>query len=195
MNILAHLILSGNSPGIRFGNFIADAVKGRDFLEWEGEDRKGILLHRFIDTYTDTHESALIVRRKLAVKMGLYAPVALDLIFDHLLARDWNNWHHEPLGEFTSQCYLELQSRQNEMPERIAYMFGYMQKHDWLWNYQFEEGITRSLRGLSQRVKGNPPLEKAMEVLKEDEELVETQFKRFYTDIQLACNQMIESQL
>ena len=55
MNFLGHLALSGNDNDVLFGNFIADAIKGKSYLDWPKKVQKGILLHRFIDDFTDTH--------------------------------------------------------------------------------------------------------------------------------------------
>ena len=55
MNFLSHLYLSGDSEGLILGNFIADGVKGSNLGHFEKEVQRGILLHRKIDTFTDTH--------------------------------------------------------------------------------------------------------------------------------------------
>ena len=55
MNFLSHLYLSGESEGLLIGNFIADSLKGSAFNTFSPEIQKGILLHRKIDTYTDSH--------------------------------------------------------------------------------------------------------------------------------------------
>ena len=55
MNFLAHIFLSGNDEEVMIGNFIADAVKGRDYLGYSDGIVKGILLHRRIDAFTDSH--------------------------------------------------------------------------------------------------------------------------------------------
>ena len=55
MNYLAHLLLSGNDEDVIFGNFIGDAIKGKQYQDYSGSIQKGILLHRQIDTFTDSH--------------------------------------------------------------------------------------------------------------------------------------------
>lgn len=53
MNFLAHAHLSGENEDILFGNFVADAVKGNEVMNFEGDIRQGIRLHRKIDVFTD----------------------------------------------------------------------------------------------------------------------------------------------
>ena len=57
MNHLAHLFLSRHSEKMMVGNFIADGVKGKKYLAYEDEIADGIVMHRAIDTFTDTHET------------------------------------------------------------------------------------------------------------------------------------------
>ena len=64
MNFLAHLLFSGNQEDVIFGNFIGDAIKGRAHETYSEGIQKGILLHRFIDSYTDTHDYYLESKRK-----------------------------------------------------------------------------------------------------------------------------------
>ena len=53
MNFLAHIYLSGNNNLIKIGNFMADGIRGRDYLNFPEQVKKGILLHRQIDTFTE----------------------------------------------------------------------------------------------------------------------------------------------
>ena len=55
MNYLAHTFLSGDSDQVRIGNFIGDYVKGSDFNFYPEGIKKGIILHRHIDYFTDNH--------------------------------------------------------------------------------------------------------------------------------------------
>ena len=64
MNYLAHLLLSGKNEDLLIGNFIADAIKGNDYLKYPKSIQNGIILHRFIDDFTDSNA---IVHRSTAV--------------------------------------------------------------------------------------------------------------------------------
>jgi acyl carrier protein phosphodiesterase len=55
MNYLAHVYLSGSNKELAIGNFIADHVKGKAYLEYPEIIQNGILLHRKIDYFTDQH--------------------------------------------------------------------------------------------------------------------------------------------
>lgn len=55
MNYLAHIYLSGDDPLITMGNFMADGIKGKQYKTYLPQLQKGILLHRSIDSFTDSH--------------------------------------------------------------------------------------------------------------------------------------------
>ena len=59
MNYLAHVYLSCADEALTIGNFIADHVKGKAYLDYPETIQKGILLHRKIDHFTDQHPCLL----------------------------------------------------------------------------------------------------------------------------------------
>ena len=84
MNYLAHLVLSGKNEEVLFGNFIADAVKGKSYLTWSKNIQKGILLHRFIDHYTDTNPHYLAGKRRFYEKFPKMGGIINDILYDYL---------------------------------------------------------------------------------------------------------------
>ncbi len=55
MNFLAHIYLSGDNDLMKIGNFMADGIHGKNLENFPLDIQKGIILHRFIDTFTDAH--------------------------------------------------------------------------------------------------------------------------------------------
>ena len=88
MNYLAHSYLSFGDSEILVGNMISDYVKGKKKFDYPLAIQKGIMLHRTIDTFTDTHPAtkAAIVFFKPVV--GTYAGAFVDVVYDHFLAKD-----------------------------------------------------------------------------------------------------------
>jgi acyl carrier protein phosphodiesterase len=160
MNFLAHLLLSGsptdpNYADIVVGNFAAEAVRGRAaLLAYPEPVQRGIRLHRFIDSFTDGHPAVRRTTARLrAAGLGKWAGVVSDVGFDHLLARDFAQYHpSEPLPQFARRQYQLLHQRRHELPERLREMLHYMRQHDWLTGYAHPEGLHRALLGLSRRV-------------------------------------------
>ena len=84
MNYLAHLYLSGNNADLLLGNFIADHLKGADRKRIYPEAiKRGIALHRRIDTFTDAHPVVAESKVRVREQFGKYAPVIVDVFYDH----------------------------------------------------------------------------------------------------------------
>ena len=91
MNYLAHMVV-GHWAGLDekgvLGNFMGDAVKGRDVEGMWGVDvGRGIRLHRAIDDVSDRHEASREARKLLRETCGKWSGVVWDVLVDHVLAR------------------------------------------------------------------------------------------------------------
>lgn len=82
MNYLTHIYLSGENEKVLVGNFIGDYVKGKNFEKFPENIQCGILLHRQIDTFTDSHPKFIEAKRKLRDDFGLYSGIIVDF-FTH----------------------------------------------------------------------------------------------------------------
>ena len=92
MNYLAHFYLSPDNEDILLGGILGDFVKGP--IEDDGTLlRRSIMLHRKLDTFTDT--SPIIKRSKSLININKrrYAGVIVDIFYDHFLdKKDPNKW-------------------------------------------------------------------------------------------------------
>src|SRR5450432_2177318 len=105
MNYLAHVWLSFNQPEILVGNMISDFVKGKKRFDFDESIQKGIMLHRSIDTFTDTHNATKKANQFLKPAVGLYAGAFIDIVYDHFLALDKNEFTDESLLQFSLNVY------------------------------------------------------------------------------------------
>jgi acyl carrier protein phosphodiesterase len=152
MNYLAHAWLSFNNPGILVGNMISDFVKGKKQYDYPDGIHKGILLHRAIDNFTDTH--AVTQEMKLFFKphYRLYAGAFCDVAYDHFLANDSGEFKAEgQLPAFAAATYKILEENFAVLPPAFQKMLPYMTAHDWLSNYKTKWGIEKSFEGLVRR--------------------------------------------
>ncbi len=192
MNLLAHFYLSGPDEGIRFGNFIGDFVKGRQFEQFPAAVATGIRLHRQIDQYTDTHAVVTASKRRLQPRYRHYAGVIVDIYYDHFLSANWLQYHHVPLADFSQQCYATISQQQHLLPERAARMFPYMQKGNWLYHYQFVEGIGQALAGMSRRSTFESGIEHATEELQAHYDQFASEFHAFFPQLQAFAKQWLQ---
>ena len=193
MNFLAHIYLSFENPKILVGNFIGDFVKGKKLELYGDEIQKGILLHREIDDYTDSHPIVLETKKRLRPNYHHYAPVISDVYYDHFLASLWSNYHKTPLIEYTNWAYSLLKEQNTIIPKNAAQLLSYMARDNWLYNYQFIEGIDRALTGMSKRTPFDSKMEKARIDLNQDYEAYKEEFVSFFPELIAHCRQKLDT--
>lgn len=185
MNFLAHLYLSGNDPNIQLGNFIGDFVKGRNLTEqFDASIAKGIELHRAIDAFTDKHPIVKQSKVRLREKYRHYAPVIVDIFYDHYLAKNWERFHKTFLPDFAEQTYSMIMSRSDILPEKVKWMMPYMIKQDWLTSYARMDGIGRVLGGMSRRTPYESKMHEAVEDLQVHYTDFEKEFFEFFPELE-----------
>lgn len=152
MNLLAHAYLSFDQPPILIGNMISDFVKGKKNFDYSPEIQKGITLHRAIDEFTDQHAATKEAKKYFQAAYKLYAGPFIDIVYDHFLANDTNEFENNVMLNIFSQSTCKILKENNSLlPEKFQKMLPYMQSQNWLYNYQFKEGIEKSFEGLVHR--------------------------------------------
>lgn len=192
MNFLSHIFLSGNSEGLILGNFIADSVKGSDYKNYSPEIQKGILLHRQIDTFTDSHSVVGESKKRLRPKYRKYSGVIVDIFYDHFLAANWKNFSKEDLDIFAQKTYALIQQHQQILPLKSFHFLNYMVHYNILKAYSGMESIEQVLKGMSARAKFESNMEYAIHDLKEHYSLFENEFNLFFPELQQFVNTQIE---
>ncbi|TPE45947.1 acyl carrier protein phosphodiesterase [Pontibacter mangrovi] len=184
MNYLAHIYLSGNDNELLVGNFIADAVKGRQLEQYPAGVAKGIRLHRLIDRYTDTHPVVEETKVRLRPKYKKFSPVIADMYFDHFLACNFEHYAPVPLTAFVDEAYTLIQQHHHLLPDAMQHLFKYMHSQNWLASYAQVEGIAQALTGMSRRTVVDSGMETAAEELVAQYELYEADFRSFFPELQ-----------
>ncbi|MCD8405636.1 acyl carrier protein phosphodiesterase [Tenacibaculum dicentrarchi] len=188
MNLLSHLYLSGNNTELMIGNFIADHINGNKFSHFKENIQKGIILHRQIDTYTDAHEIVRKSKRRLHERYGHYDGVIIDIFFDHFLAKNWATYSAIPLDIYVNSVYKLLEKNNSRLPEKTQNLLPSMVKYNWLYNYQFINGIQEVLNGINRRTKGKSQMNLASEDLAIHYHLFEEDFTLFFQELRDFCN-------
>ncbi len=152
MNYLAHAFLSQQSPEAILGALLGDFVKGEVGSEYPTTVRDAILLHRRIDRYTDAHPLHRACCAMISPPRRLFAPVLVDMFYDHFLARHWADYHPLPLTQFAQQVYAVLLAHQAELPPRLQWVAPRMAADDWLSAYAQVPGIEAALDGIARRL-------------------------------------------
>tara|TARA_R110000868_G_scaffold96270_5_gene264822 strand:- start:1751 stop:2353 length:603 start_codon:yes stop_codon:yes gene_type:complete len=183
VNYLAHIYLSGENDLVTIGNFIADGIKGKNYMKFPKEIQIGILLHRHIDTFTDAHKTVRKSTKRLHEKYGHYSGIIVDILYDHFLAKNWSVYCGTPLVEYVGTFYDSLETHYELLPLRIQKMTPYMTTNNWLVSYASIEGITKALEGVNRRTKYISSMNEAVIELEEFYADFENEFTQFFDEL------------
>lgn len=192
MNFLAHLYLSENHQQIIIGNLIADHIEGNRFKHYPEEIQKGIRLHRKIDTFTDTHNTVKKSKRKLNKRYRHYKGVIIDIFYDYFLAKNWKQYSQIPLDIYSLGIYELLSNNIVILPEKTKQILPYMIKYDWLYNYQFLDGIKDVLTGMNRRTQNKSQMNLAIDDLKTLEVEFEQDFTSFFKELRTFSHEELQ---
>jgi acyl carrier protein phosphodiesterase len=183
MNYLAHLILSGIDEDVIFGNFIGDAIKGKQYQNYSASIQKGIILHRQIDTFTDSHPVYLQSKRRFYKNYPKISGVITDILYDHLLCIEWDKHTNEKLSLFIKSSYDYLDTRVDQMPLRMIPLYTHMRANDWFSRYQTIEGTELSLMQIGKRMGFGSSVGDSVMEFKQNETMFIDEFNAFFHEI------------
>ncbi|UWY27759.1 acyl carrier protein phosphodiesterase [Flavobacterium sp. TR2] len=193
MNFLAHIYLSGDNDLIKIGNFMADGIRGKQFEHFPEDVQKGILLHRFIDTYTDSHDIFRKSTKRLHDRYHHYAGVIVDIVYDHFLAKNWTQYSDEKLELFIKRFYHSLHDNYDILTEKTQGLMPYMIERNWLLSYRTTEGIQNILTQMDRRSKNISQMQFAVEELTEFYDEFEDEFTLFFEEMRAQAKEKLHS--
>lgn len=183
MNFLAHIYLSGTHDLLKLGNFVADGIRGKNYLDYPSEMQAGIILHRKIDSYTDSHPTFRQSTKRLHKNYSHYSGVIVDIYYDHFLAKNWKQYCEEDLDSYVQSFYKLVTKNFDLMPPKFQKLTPYMIEQNWLLSYADIDGITKVLSGLDRRTNLTSKMSYATEDLIQNYDAFEHEFTRFFTDL------------
>jgi acyl carrier protein phosphodiesterase len=183
MNYLAHAFLSFNNEPITIGNFIADHIKPAEMEKLSDEIRKGVMLHRRIDHFTDTHPVFLKSKRHFYDGFERYSGVLTDIYYDHILAKNFDKFSDKGLKVFTQSIYGVLQKNKNVLPESSQGFLNYVVKNNTFFEYSKIDGIELVLKHLSHRINHGVFLNESLPLFLQNEKQIENEFFEFMDEL------------
>lgn len=183
MNYLAHIFLSCDDEDLLIGNFIADSITMKELTHVPDEIYAGIELHRKIDTYTDKHAVVRKATKRLRKHHKKYSPVVIDVLYDHLLANNWERYSDLSLPDYAQEVYKVFARRKDDLPAGLQLSLPRMIENDWLNNYKTVEGLQFTLNRMDERTSFPSNFGGAIDHLHEDYDLFTEEFNAFFPDI------------
>lgn len=177
------------------GNYVGDFIKGRlsdeKTANWNPDYVVGLKLHRFIDSFTDSHPEVLEAKDVAAVTQGKLAGIVMDIYFDYFLAKNFEHYHHEPLFVYAHRIYSVIERNAHLVPETMVPMVNAMIRQDWLNTYANLDGIDTTFRRLSRRAAFLEPISGAVNDLRANEDIYYAHFLSFFPELRRQAGQFI----
>ncbi len=183
VNFLAHQVLGAAKDGWALGNWIADLMKGESINDYPREVQEGILIHRHIDAFTDAHPEVKAAIAILRDQHHKYAPVVLDILFDHILAKDFEQLTGFEISRFAAGAYERLlgfypfllQKHQDRLDSMISYR--------WLEKYHQLEALEDVFLRLKRRARFRGNFEHAIQSYQTHQAALNAHFDSFWPEL------------
>lgn len=191
MNFLAHIYLSGSNDFVKMGNFMADGIRGKEYLNFPEDIKKGIMLHRNIDSFTDAHPVFRISKHRLHDTYGHYSGVIVDVFYDHFLAKNWHFYSDESLAKYVDHFYSLLTNNEAQLTEKTKQLLPYMIKFNWLYSYKTTIGIENILTQMDRRTDNRSKMRFATSDLIKYYADFESEFTAFFDELIIFSKQKL----
>jgi acyl carrier protein phosphodiesterase len=170
MNHLAHCFLSEPHPESIIGNLLGDFAKGPiHTLPYSQTIIHGIIRHRAIDSFIDSHPVFRTSKQRLPKKLQRFSGIIVDILYDYALIHSWEQWQessphaHLSLRDFTHSVNGYLQDFLPNADEHFTDFIHYALEYDILFQYGNKEFLTQVFHGtarrLQQRLQISPPID------------------------------------
>ena len=165
-----------------YANLMGDYVKWKDYTHLPLKMQQGVKLHRTIDNFIDTHPIVKDLLHELYEPLPKISGIAVDLYFDHLLAKNWSSFHQQGLNEFTQDFYAVKRDNLEFYSTNFNFMLDKMKELNWLYEYKNHSGLTQACSGLSRRISFDNKLAEAPRVFLDKEESITLAFNNFMSE-------------
>ncbi len=157
MNFLAHCLIAAQSadpeePALIAGGFLGDFVKGPIGPDLPPGLALGVRLHRRIDAFSNRHPGIQVSCNRFSPPLRRLAPVLVDIIADHCLAKHWGVFSNEPIAAFTARTYDQIAAHQGWLPDHGHRFLSYMRDEDLLAGYARFDAMHRALCSVTRRL-------------------------------------------
>lgn len=187
MNYLAHLHIADHTQTSLLGNFLGDFVKGNPDGLYNVDVVKGIRLHRFVDSYTDSHPLIKSVKPLFLKELRRFSPISLDMFWDHCLAKYWLNFHPNSLTDFSIRAETRIADESlalsQPLPVRFEKISQLVWQGRWFEHYAELENIEFALQRIASRSPRMAPLANTFDTLTTHYDVLCDTFFQLYPEV------------
>ena len=187
MNWLAHLFLAAPDAESRLGNLLGDLVKGKEKNSLLLGLKQGIECHQAIDIFTDNHPVVRNSKERISRKYRRFSGILIDVFYDHILAKNWDDYSSVSLEQFTQEIYASFADYLVLLPPYAQAVIQRASAENWLLSYRDLAGIELTLKRISwkltRRRNKHYDLSPAIEELTNNYSGLEQDFKVFFPEL------------
>lgn len=183
MNWLAHVLLSEPTPGFRIGNLLPDLLGATELASLPSGFQRGIACHRDIDAFTDKHPVFRRSVSRVSAKHRRFAPILVDVFYDHFLSVTWKQHYPEPLEVFLAEIYASFDTQRDHLSPTILGHLHRMREENWLGSYRDIAGIQLTLERISRRFRRPIQLGEAIGELESNYAALNADFTEFFPEL------------
>lgn len=195
MNFLAHIHIATVCNSDIAGNLLGDFVKGNPTGRYPKEIVDGILLHRFVDVFTDKHDISKQTRQLFSPHLRRFSPIAMDLFWDHCLANDWADYSNDSLELFCKTAEINSVKTDVDLPDKYMRVKELMWRNQWLTSYRALDNIGFALERMSYRSERMAPLAECIHDIEAHYQHLRELFPKLYYDVLKACKEKTDQQI
>lgn len=184
MNFLAHGLLAWPDPGHVAGGILGEFVKGTIPNTLPSRLYEGVRLHRRIDAYSNQLAQMKPSVLRFGPELRRFAPVLLDVVADHLLAKHWQEFGIGELPEFAGDVYAAIEAHDEHVPERGRRFIDYCIDADLLGNYGDYRVIRRALAHIMKRLRAEHRMMLVDRIVIEQEQALLDDFRTYFPLLQ-----------
>lgn len=190
MNFLAHLVLAEDNAEARFGNLLGDFCHGVDVSALPPVVHAGLLRHRAIDRFTDAASEVRTAKALFSAQRRRFAPVMVDVLFDHFLLRHWQRFEQRAYSPLCQQIYQDLWQQRAKMPPAMAATVTSIVQHDWFASYRSIEDIGLALDRIASRIRFANQFSGSIDEIRFHYSELDQLFLQFYPQLQAFVRQL-----
>lgn len=182
MNYLAHTLLSKKDIDYQVANLLSDHIKGKTWSGCSLAHQDGLMMHKSIDRFTDSHPSVTQAKKRLG--SGYLKGVVLDILFDHFLSRHWQDFVTISLDDFSEQFYQNAEKQLHRLPPQGQLFVRRVIQYDFFHLYADEKNLTKVYykfdERLSERLLKKERASDYLPLIKANYSALEADFLQFF---------------
>ena len=183
MNFLAHSLFTNSDELLVVGQYCGDFVRGGNLQQFPPTVQHGISLHRRIDSYTDSHPVNLLARNLFSKPYRRFAGIITDVLYDHFLAQNWQEFSNISLQSHAEFVYGALQAHFDLLPPDLQRFVTVVIERNALVSYLDVTTVELVLERISRRSQRFEILATAGKPMRENYSELRGCFDEFFPDL------------